>query len=174
MIPPLIIKSKPVDFELCKLLGEGYGDFIVICANGEQVPFLGTPYDSPGRREAYPGLIAWLNDRSRGDWPEMFTNWKRQFCEHYKLPTETKAEDFWPEFSFAISRVCHGYSEHLHAAIGLFDRLGDKAQSWRVERVGGNAGVEIVDCRGKLYRESGTDMAALIATAVRALLIEHK
>jgi hypothetical protein len=174
MEPKLIVKSTPLELELSELLGGETADFIVICANGEQVPFLGTPYDHPVRRAAYPELIAKLNDRSGTDWPEMFVNWKRQFCAHYKLAPETTAQDFWPEFSFAISRTCPGYAQHLHVAVRLFEQLGPKVTGWLISHGDGKDIVEIFAANGAVYRESGEGMALVIATAVKRLLTDFK
>lgn len=176
MNPPLIIKGSPLDFELCKLLGEGYADLIVICANGEQVPFLGTPFDSPSARVSYEKIVTGLNDRGpKSQWRELFRNWRDQFVKHYKLPPETTSFDFHPEFSFAISRVCAGYTEHLHAAVGLFGQLGDKVKSWGVYRGENGVGVvELLGASGRIYSERGEGIPRLIATVVSRLLIDLK
>ncbi len=169
---PLIIKSTALDFELCELLGEKPGDFLVLCANGEQVPFFGTPWDSPLARKAQQAFVDSINDRSKeSSWPEFFANWKTYFCREYKLPTETTAAGYHPNFSWVIERVCTGYSEHLHVAISLFEALGAKVKSWTLARApGGPDMVEIVSASGAVYRETGSGMAALIAQSAARLL----
>lgn len=171
---PLFIKNPELDFELSDLLGEKPGDFIVLCIDGQQVPFAGTPYDSPRAREIQQLFVDRLNDRSKKSlWPEYFTNWKPYFCQHYKLPPETTAETYHPTFSFAISRVCAGYSKHLHVAIGIFAELGGRVKSWTVAKADNGAEiVEIVSAAGAVYRETGEGMARLISQAAVRLLRE--
>ena len=90
MEPELIIKSDPLDFELCELLGRGSADFIVLCADGEQLDFAGTPYDSPREREVFTQMVKMLNSRAKnGYWPKYFESWKREICKQFKLPAET-------------------------------------------------------------------------------------
>jgi len=169
---PLIINHSALDLELCELLGEKPADFIVLCADGEQVPFFGTPLDSPLARKAQQAFVDGINDRSKkSTWPEFFANWKSYFCREYKLPPETTAAGYHPNFSWAIARVCPGYSEHLRVAISLFEALGAKVKSWTLARApGGSDMVEIVSASGAVYRETGSGMAALIAQAAARLL----
>jgi hypothetical protein len=168
---PLIIKNPPLDFELSELLGEKFGDFIVLTIDGEQVPFFGTPWDSPSARENQKYLVDGLNDRSKKSlWPELFKNWKAYFLRDYKLPPETTAEIYHPNFGFAIARTCVGYSTHLHAAISVFEKLGARVKSWHVENAGGVETVEIVSADGAVYRETGEGMARLISQAAVRLL----
>lgn len=171
MEPNLIVTSAPIDMQLAELLGEKPGDFIILCADGKPVPFFGTPYDSPIARRAQEAFVASINDKSKkSSWPEFFTNWCGYFARDYKLPVETTWKTFHPEFSWEIHRVAHGYSEHLHAAVGLFDKLGDRVQSWRIGYDNTGANVEIVDARSCIFHETGPRMAHTIAVAVKRLL----
>lgn len=170
--PELIIKSQPIDFELSELLGVTFSDFIVLCFDGEQLEFFGTPYDTPRNREAQKGLVDRLNDRSKGSlWPEMFANWMPQICKQFKLSPETTAADYHPSVSYKISRVCHGYSQHLHAAIGLFETIAEKIEHWKVSKLtDGKSLVEITSKTGDTFSMRGDKMPLVIAEAVRALL----
>lgn len=175
--PPIVIKNPPLDFELTELLGEKPGDFIVLYLDGQPVPFTGTPYDSPSQRESYQRFVESLNSRGKESrWPEFFANWKSYFCHHYKLPVETTSEQYHPTFSWAIHRVCAGYSEHPHLAITLFEKIGHRIRTWKLSK--SNEGIEfaeLVTLGGKEYRESGKGVAiALSAAAVRLLRDENK
>src|SRR6185312_7775407 len=129
--PEIIIKNKPIDIELAGLLQEEQHDFIVLCFDGVQLDFFGTPYDSPNSRVARGQLVQMLNDRSSDSlWPKMFSKWKPQICRQFGLSLEITAETYRPVVSWKISRVCRGYSEHLHAAIGLFETVADKIDHW--------------------------------------------
>lgn len=168
----LKIKSKPIDFELCELLGDKPSDFLVLCFDGVQLDFFGTPYDSPQARVERRGLVDLLNDKSEKSlWPKMWENWKPQICHQFKLPPNTTSAKYRPVVTCEISRVCHGYSEHLHAAIGLFDTLADKITSWGVRRLAnGKSDVEIVAKNAVRYSMTGKSMALVIAKCVLALL----
>lgn len=192
---PLILKSSAIDFELCELLGEKPSDFVVICIDGKQVPFLGTPWDSPRTRESYRGIVKWLNDGRRKDWAQLFATRKHEFIEHYKLPPEATAETFRPKFSLAVSRVCSGYSKYLHVAIGLFATLGDRVKAWSLVKsesgmvtvgiVGALGGVwwmsgvcieavEVVGSSTRSEDETPDAIANLIVRAVRQMLLDLK
>ena len=170
--PNLVIKSKPLDFELCELLGEKSADFLVLCADGDLVPFTGTPFDSPVERQKYTQFVDFLNDRSdKSWWPEFFANWKNQFCKHYGLAPETTYRDYHPKFSFVVSRSCVGYSEHLHCAIQLFDQLAAHIESWSICRA--DTGINVVKIkskRGTLYIQAGEKMSVVITEAVKRLM----
>lgn len=161
--PRLIISSEQCDFELEALLGRAPSDFLVLCANGEQIPFLGTPYDSPSERRTMRYLCRTLNDPSGSDWATLFNNWKPQFCKHYKLAPETTPDQFRPKISYAVSRIVAGHSRYLHAAIQLFDELAPQLESWKVER----------DASGKAYCAIVTSKSAYVGgddTPARAIV----
>jgi hypothetical protein len=133
MQPKLTIKSAPIDLELCELLGDKPSDFLVLCFDGVQLDFFGTPYDSPRARVERQGLVDAINDTSEDSlWPDMWKNWKAQICQQFKLPETTTSDKYRPVVTLEISRVCAGYSEHLHAAIGLFETIADKIASWSI------------------------------------------
>lgn len=172
MTPALIVKNPSLDFELCELLGEKPGDFIVLYLDGKPVPFTGTPYDSPYQRERYQLFVDGLNSRGKeSHWPEFFTNWKAHFCHEYKLPVETKPTEFHPAFSFAIHRVCAGYSEHPHVAISVLEKIGPRLRSWGLSQDSkGVVFAQLVSLDGESYRESGKGLAQVLsAVAVRFL-----
>jgi hypothetical protein len=174
--PQIIIENQPLDIELASLLGEKHSDFLVLCFDGVQLDFFGTPYDSTSGRIRQFGLVEKLNSRS-GDslWPKMFSEWKREICEQFKLPTSTTAGSYRPVVSCAISRVCHGYSEHLHAAIGLFEMVGDKIEWWSTGKMSdGKFAVIINGKSGKEIAITGESLSVTITTAVRALLTSDK
>lgn len=170
--PEIIIKNQPIDIELCELLGDKPADFLVLCFDGGQFEAYGTPYDTAQNRIEEQGLVDALNDRSKESlWPMMWHNWRRKICKQFFLPETTKANDYRPEVSYKISRVCPGYSEHLHAAIGLFDRLADKIGNWNISSFGsGNCFVEIRTKNGAKFECSGGRMALAIAETVSQLL----
>jgi len=169
---PMIIKNSALDFELCELLGEKHGDYIVLCVNGEQVPFFGTPEDSPDARKTEQAFLDSINDRSKkSSWPKFFAKWKHCFCHEYKLPPDTTAAGYHPIFSSAIKRTCAGYSTHIRVALSLLETLGEKVKSWTLGKtpLGLNM-VEIVSASGVVYRETGDGMSVLIAQAAARLL----
>ena len=175
MEPQLKIQCKPIDFELCDLLGEGSADFLVLCFDGVQFEKFGTPYDTPKNRKDRQELVDRLNDRSAESWwPDVFNDWKPQICAQYGLPPETTAETYRPVCSIAISRVCHGYSEHLHAAVGLFAQLGDKISGWAISNVNGTCLVQIHQAGGYTLSGFGEDLPLLIASQVKRVLTSQQ
>jgi len=172
MQPKLTIKSAPIDLELCELLGDKPGDFLVLCFDGVQLDFFGTPYDSPRARVERQGLVDAINDTSETSlWPDMWKNWKAQICQQFKLPETTTSDKYRPVVTLEISRVCAGYSEHLHAAIGLFEKLGDKITMWSVrEIIKGDVLVEIFAPDFKKYSRTGNRASLVIAETVCELL----
>jgi hypothetical protein len=170
MNPELIINSQQIDLDICKLLGDKPGDFLVLCLNDVQLDGFGTPYDTPRNRSDRQGLVERLNDRSNKSlWPEMWRNWKLNICTQFKLPETTTEKVFRPVFSYKISRVCAGYSLYLHAAIGLFETLDDKIDNWFVSK-NGKCLVEIKGKNGFQCLKSGDHMSLTIAESVREFL----
>ncbi len=174
--PELIITSQPIDFELSELLGIAACDFLVLCFDGVQLEFFGTPYDTPTNRIKRQGLVDALNDRSsKSLWPEMFKNWKGQICKQFTLSNETTEKEFRPVVSYKISRVCHGYSEHLHCAIGLFETLNDQIERWKIAQFdGGKCSVEILSKTGGTFSLQGRCMPKIIALTVVEMLRSNR
>lgn len=171
MQPELIIKNQPIDFDLCKLLGSTPADFLVLCFDGVQLDDFGTPYDTPQNRLGRQGLVDALNDTSdKSLWPEMWKNWKPSICKQFGLPDTTTSADYRPVVSIKLSRVCPGYSEHLHSAIRLFETLADKIETWFVARNKTGCQVGIVDKSGRTFSRTGGRMSLAIAEAVLDLL----
>jgi len=172
MEPEIITSSAQIDFNLCKLLGKGSADFIVLYADGKKMDFFGTPYDSPRNRQMYGEIIADLNSKKKkGGWAEFFEEWKRPFCKCFDLPEETTAESYRPILSMKISRVCCGYSVHLHAAIGLFDELASQLKTWSVRKtLDGKSLVEIVTVDNRPMMHSGDSMPLVIVQVIVRLL----
>lgn len=174
MEPKLI--NPPIDFELAALLGETPADFVVLYADGTPMQGYGTPFDSELARDRIVGLIEMLNDTSEDSfWPEFFRNWEKQFRAMYDLPPDTTAQDFHPVFSFAIHRVCAGYSEHLHVAMRLFETCRDSISRWHVGRA--SNGTAFVEIRAKrnakiIYTARGGDLPMMITLAVKELLTD--
>ncbi len=165
------IKNPPIDFELTELLGLKSSDFIVLCFNGQELDFYGTPYDSPAARADRQNLVDALNRSKRSLWPKMFKNWKPEICKQFGIKWETTHKDFRPVVTWHISRVCHGYSEHLHVAIRLFETLADKIEHWCVGKLeNGQILVEITAKNGEVFVHSGDSMPLVIAQTVRSLL----
>ena len=170
MQPKLTIKSQPIDLELCELLGNQPSDFIVLCLDGIQMDTFGTPYDSPAARQRQQLLCDSLNDKSeKSRWPEAWMLWKKDICKQFGLPDTTTSDDYRPVVSFKISRVCAGYSEHLHAAIGLFETLADKIGVWRVSKTE-TCLVIVEDKRSRVFIGCNNKPSLAIAEAIRALL----
>lgn len=170
MQPELKIKSLPIDLELCELLGDKPSDFIVVCFDGVQLDDFGTPYDSPRARVERQGLVDRLNDRSSESlWPELWKNWKPNICKQFGLPDTTKASDYRPVVSIQISRVCPGYSEHLHSAIRLFETLADKIETWTVTQ-GVDCRVTVINKHRQTFVNLGSKPSLVIAETVRELL----
>lgn len=174
MQPELIIKSQPIDFDLCKLLGSAPADFLVLCFDGVQLDDFGTPYDTPTNRATQLRLVEALNDRSaESRWPEMWRNWKPNICKQFGLDETTTSDQYRPVVSCKISRVCPGYSEHLHAAIGLFETIADKISRWSVEH-GTDCRVTAIDMHRRTFFNIGSKMSLVIAETVRELLTANQ
>ena len=169
--PELIVKSSAIDLELTALLGGEPRDFLVMCFDGVQLEFFGTPYDSPTARSNWKILIDELNEKSkRSLWPKMFESWRLEICKQFGLAAETTHKDFRPVVSYKVSRVCHGYSEHLHCAIGLFETLADRIEDWNLGKCGGKSHVGIIGKDGREIAHCGDNMPLVIAEAVRMFL----
>lgn len=131
MEPNITITGNPIDYELAKLLGEKPADFVALFFDGVQFKSFGTPFDSPRARREKQILVDHLNDRSKNSWwPEIFESWSTKICEQYGLPPETTAKDYRPVVSWEIVRVVHGYSQHRHCAIRLFEMLDAQIKTW--------------------------------------------
>lgn len=166
----LEIKSLPIDLELCELLGDKPSDFIVLCFDGVQLDDFGTPYDTPRNRVERLGLVDRLNDCSEESlWPELWKNWKPNICKQFGLPDTTEADDYRPVVSCKISRVCPGYSEHLHSAIRLFETLADKIRTWTVTQ-GVDCRVMVIDHYGQTFVNLGSKPSLVIVQTVIELL----
>lgn len=170
--PEMIVNGTPLDFELAELLGEKPSHFLVLCLDGQKVENFGTPYDTAGNRAQWESLMARLNDRSRKSlWPTFFENWKATLIQQFRLPANATAKEFRPAASFKVSRVVCGYSTHLHAAVGLFEKLPNRIHRWSVIRRG-ECEVEIVSTRGTDHRCVCDSPSVAIVQAVISLLRE--
>lgn len=170
MQPELTIKSKQIDLDICGLLGDKPADFLVLCFDGVQLEDFGTPYDSPAARERQQLLCDSLNDKSaESRWPEMWQNWKPNICKQFGLDETTTSDRYRPLVSYKISRVCAGYSEHLHCAIGLFETLADKIEMWMVSK-GVDCRVTVIDKHRRTFVNLGNNMPLVIAKTVREML----
>lgn len=172
--PELKINSVPIDLEICELLGSGSSDFIVLCFDGVQLDFFGTPYDSPDNRSARQYLVDSLNKKRSSLWRKMFNSWKPQICQQFGLPETTTAKDYRPVVSYKISRVCHGYSANLHCAITLFEKLADRIETWWALQSGSVCSVMVFTKDGKSFGRSGENTAFTIAETVLVMLKESK
>lgn len=132
----LEIVGSASDYELAELLGEKPAHFLVLYLDGVAVQDVGTPMDSPIQRAAWDAIMSELNDRSAPEhWERFFENWKRVLCRLFNLPSDTTPTGFHPVASFKVRRVVRGYTEHLHAAIGLLERLDPKVENWSVGKL---------------------------------------
>ena len=175
MQPELTIKSLPIDLELCELLGDKPADFIVLCFDGEQFESFGTPFDSEAARARMQSVVNSLNDKSaESRWPEMWQNWKTDIRKQYGLPDTATSDDYRPVVSFKISRVCAGYSEHLHAAIGLFEKVGDKIRRWYISQDEETCKVDVIDKRSITFTNTGTNLARVIVETMLELLKDYQ
>lgn len=172
MEPKFKVNCSALDLELTELLGEKPADFLVLCFDGVPLDFFGTPFDSPDGRRQRQNLVEALNDKSEQSlWRKMFTEWKPQICRQFNLPVETMSWDYRPVVSYEVSRVCPCYSEHLHAAIGLFETLEGKMKHWAIQKtIGGNSIATIIDAKGRSYQCVGKKSSLCIAEAVREFL----
>lgn len=74
-----------------------------------------------------------------------------------------------------LMAAAHGYSEHLHAAVGLFEKLGPRVRGWAIHRCpDGPCVVDLVSQRGVAYTERGESIPRLIAQGVTRLLTDLK
>lgn len=164
--PKLIITSSTLDLDLCELLGDKPSDFVILLANGKQVPGYGSPYDSPIARKNADYICSRLNEDGKDSWwPEFEKNWKEKLAE---IGISDR-----PVFSFELHRVCPGRSEYLHCAIRLFEELGDRVRSWAIGSDStGRQSVDIVSKQGRTYEESGDRMSLVIGLAVKRLLLD--
>lgn len=164
------INSTPLDLELCELLGEKPSDFIIICLDGVPVEGFGTPIDSPSNRLERMALVEALNRRSkRSLWPKFWENWWPELCKQFALPIGTTSDQFRPLASLHVSRVCAGYSEHLHCAIRLFEVCADKIENWSVMQRHG-AFVSVTDKEFRRFSHSDPIPSVAIALCFRDLL----
>lgn len=172
MEPEIIIKNQPIDIELAELLGEKQTDFLNLCFDGTPLDFFGTPYDLPDQRARFQSIVDSLNDRSKKSlWPKMFNEWRLEICKQFHLEITTYSLDYRPVVSFKIARVCHGYSEHLHAAIGLFAMNAAHIRHWEVKGFAdGSFRVALETKEGKGIQRRGPQLSVLIAEAIRDML----
>lgn len=169
----LKINSTPLDLELCSLLGETPSDFIILCLDGVPLEGFGTPLDTPANRRDQQTIVDALNDRSkRSLWPKMWVNWGDEICKQFALAPGTMSYEFRPQVSLHISRVCAGYSEHLHCAIRLFETCADKIECWSVMRREATH-VMVKDKRGRAFRHCVISPSSAIALSVRDLLVAN-
>lgn len=167
----LIIKSQPIDLQLTELLGDKPCDFIVLCLDGVPLEGFGTPYDTPENRARRTGFVDSMNDPSgKSLWPEFWVNWAPNIIQQFKLPATTTAGEYRPKVSLKISRVCPGYSEYLHAAIGLFEQCADKIQFWSISQ-GAACRVTVFDKTGHRFSNTGSTPSQVIAETIRDFLI---
>lgn len=164
--PHLIITSSAIDFELCELLGDKPSDFLVLLADGKQIPGYGTPYDTPVARSNYGYICKCLNDEKDSLRAEFQRNWSDKLAE-------ICAPESRPVFSFEIHRVCAGHSSHLHCAIRLFEELSSRISSWNVGVTNGVGRAELM-MNGTTYSEEGSDLALAIGKAVARALRDAK
>ena len=172
MEPEIIIDGEQIDYDLAEMLGEKPGDFLVLCFDGVQFERFGTPTDSPAARKRKSEMVECLNDRSKNSWwPELWLNWAGEIRKQYKLPPETVADDYRPVVSYKIHRVVAARSKYLHAAIRLFEQMGDRLKTWSCRKCrDGKYLVEIVTADDRPIMESGDELPLAICKGVlRAL-----
>lgn len=170
----LRIKSHPIDLELCRLLGEQTLDFVVLCFDGVQFHAYGTPLDSPESRRRMQSLADTINNRDEQSvWRGMWNAWRQQICRQFNLPPTTTADEYRPRVTCEISRVCPGYSEHLHVAIGLFAAVADRIDRWEISQ-NLTCYVMVRDKQGCTYMNVGDNMALVISKTVLELLQHQK
>lgn len=169
----VIKRNSELDYQLCRDLGEGSSDFIVVYLDGEVFEGFGTPFDSPKNRVAREEMVKHLNDRSKDSWwPELFCNWKSNICTQFKLPPETTSDQFHPVASLKVHRVCCGYSEHLHAAIRLFEtQIAYQIDTWSVGKLAdGIHFAEVISKAGREHREVNESLSLAIALVAQRLV----
>ena len=172
--PELIIKSQPIDMELAELLGKAPCDFVVLCFDGVQFEAYGTPIDSPEVRHFAQRKADMMNDKSEDSiWPAMWHNWKPQICKQFGLPETATEKDFRPVVSWKVVRVCVGYSEHLHAAICLFEAASHLIAEWAIG-VNESCWARIVSKTDRGFTREGKHLPRVIAEVVRDLLRDGK
>lgn len=172
MEPEIIIDGQQIDFDLAEMLGEKPGDFLVLCFDGVQFKRFGTPTDSPAARKRKSEMVDCLNDRSKKSWwLELWLNWAGEIRKQYNLPPETGADDYRPVVSYKIHRVVADRSKYLHAAIRLFEQMGDRLKTWSCRKCrDGKYLVEIVTADDRPIMESGDELPLAICKGVlRAL-----
>lgn len=166
--PKLVITSTLLDLELCELLGDKPSDYVILLANGKQVPGFGTPEDSPAARARLTAFCLKLNSEGGNSlWPEFAKNWGSRLSEI--CPPETR-----PVFSWELHRVCVGWSQYDHCAIRLFLHLRERVSGWRMRMSGNALAVEITMHTGNRYVERGTALAAVVCNAVVRALRESR
>lgn len=182
MSPELIINASALDLELCELLGENHADFLILCFDGEPFKVFGTPFDSPAARQKKQWLVDGLNDHSEKSWwPELWKNWKSELSAQYNLPEEVAAADPRPVASYHVSRVCPAYSQNLHVAIQLFEKLTDRIADWIIHSGAALSGttcrhyVEVIsETTGDRHAEESDNLAEAIALVIKRLLIAEQ
>ncbi len=173
--PRIIDDNSALDLAITLRLGEKPGDFIVLCLDGQVMKGFGTPFDTLNNRHLAEMRVERLNDRSSHSWwPEFFASWKQNLTDQFSLPADATAESFRPVCSWAIHRVCTGWSQRLFTAIQLFDadHLGSRVESWEIGvGLDGTGAATLEAPSGKVFCRTGKkDLAHLIALAALALL----
>ncbi len=169
--PELVINSRQIDLELCNLLGDKPADFLVLHLDGIPLEGFGTPFDTPSNRKTRQGLVDLLNDRSKESlWPDFWDNWSGSVIRQFGL-IGVAAEDFRPCVSYKISRVCPGYSEQLHCAIGLFETLASKIEWWSISKHE-RCIVTIIGKNGVKFQRLGKIPSLVIAETVKEFLAQ--
>lgn len=170
------VKSAAIDLRLCELLGDKPGEFIVVHVNGEPLKGAGTPPDSPEVRKRYLEDLRGLNVPGSKDWRKFWQlNWP-DLIRQFKLPQGTTAETWQPRFTIKVQRVCAGYSEWFHAAMGLFETLKAKLECWElIKDDDGKYHVALWNHAGDPFHGRGDEAAPMIAEVfVRFLEAENK
>lgn len=167
--------GKPVDYELAELLGEKPADFLVLCLDGHPMEGFGTPPDSPAGRLEIQAFANMLNDSVASHWENFFESWAGHIRKQFRLSPQAGPQHFRPEVSWRVNRVVVGYSEYLHCAITLIEKIEPLLDRWGVCKI--KEGLYEVHLQTKAKPEAGHgwcghDLPDLICEAVVWVLKE--
>lgn len=171
---PIVNVGTSIDFHLAELLGERALMALVMYFDGQPAPWVGgTPPDTPASREQRMEVVNAFNRHGR-EWEQFFPEWARMFREKMGLPEHLTAKTYRPLVELKVHRVVAGYSQHLSAAMSLFEQLKSKLKGWSVSVSSQGAQCNLVAVSGGMYTEVGESVPAVIALAFERLLEDEK
>lgn len=151
----LKVTGAHIDYVLAELLGEKPSDFLILCLDGKPLQGFGSPRDTTANRKDWRRMVAQLNE-DEVFWFKFFCRWASEIATQFGTPV---AKEFRPTVSYEVHRVVVGYSQHLHAAIQLFEnpKVTALINKWAIDSSpNGAVACEIWNRSGGRVRFSGS------------------